>query len=81
MVEQCTWVPLPRRRPRKPKVPDVLERASRLIDWYRLYRPTVNRLAVSRTDYAVFEEAVGDFGIYLTPAGLHYREFIIYVAP
>jgi len=81
MNEQINWVPLPRKRPKKVKLPDALERAERLIDWYRANKPDIARIAVSESYYRSFEEGVGTYGIRLTSAGLVWRDFLLYVAP
>lgn len=82
MVEQATWVPVGRRRRAKAaKLPDALDRAGKLIDWYEANKPSVQRLAVTPADYKAFEEGVGTHGIYLSETGVKYRNFLIYVAP
>lgn len=81
MVDQATWVPMPRRKRVKPtKLPVAIERANTMIDWYLLNKPTVRRLAVNAADYKAFEEGVGTYGITLSNTGLKYREFVVYWA-
>ena len=84
MSEQATWVPLPRRRGPKAKLPAVLERANRLIDWYEVHKPEVRRLTCTVTDYDAFEEAANDPAhsarLRRTGEGIIYRGILMYVA-
>jgi hypothetical protein len=63
------------------KLPEAIQKANRLIDWYEANRPSVKRLAVMPADYRAFEEGVGTYGITLSGDGVSYRGFVIYVAP
>lgn len=78
MSDQATWIPLPRRRASKAKLPDVLQRADRLIDWYEANKPRVKRLAVVAADYVALEESVGTHNVTLTKEGIRYRGFTLY---
>jgi hypothetical protein len=81
MVEQADWVAMRRRPVKTAKLPDAIDRANKLIDWYEINKPTVRRLAVTSSDYKAFEKGTGTHGIHLTTAGVEYRGFLIYVAP
>ena len=80
MIKQSTFVALPKRRTRKEKLPDVLQDANRLIDWYMRNRPNVIRLAVSKSQLLAFKDAAGTHGITDCDGVVRYRGFEIYVA-
>lgn len=81
MSQQADWVAMRRRPKRTAKLPDALDRANKLIDWYQVNKPEVKRLAVTSADYKAFEQGTGTHGVRITGAGVEYRGFIIYVAP
>lgn len=81
MVEQADWVAMRRRRVKTAKLPDAIDRANKMIDWFEVNKPAVKRLAVTSADYKSFEQGTGTHGIRLTGTGVEYRGFLIYVAP
>jgi hypothetical protein len=81
MTEQLNWVPLPRKRIDNIKIEEALERVNPLAEWYHTYKPLVKRIVVSKGDYKSFQEAVGTESITENESGLHYRGFLIAVAP
>lgn len=79
MSEQSTWVPLPKRRTRAAKLPDALNSANRLIDWYMTNKPRVKRLAVTKSQLLAFKDAAGTNTITYVDGVVKYRGFELYV--
>jgi hypothetical protein len=79
-MEQSSWIPLTKPRKTPIKISEAMERANKLIEWYRLNKPEVTRCWVTKEDYKAFEEAVGTKGVTLTDEGVQYRGLLIAVA-
>lgn len=82
-MDQATWVPLPRRRAAKVKLPAVLERANKLVDWYMQNRPEVTRMAVSDADWQALAAALeeGATNLFRDTGGIRYRGMLLYRGP
>jgi hypothetical protein len=77
MSEQATWIPLPKGRKSRVKIADALARVNRLAEWYRVNKPAVTRILVTKGDFKSIEESVGTNGITLNEEGMFYRGYRI----